>query len=83
MSFEEAYHRNVSKQELANLNTAYVCMTRAVEQLYILSEPIRGRNTFMEMLTDFLKQQGIYEEDQNHYVFGINQPKEQKNKYCR
>ena len=77
-SFEEAYHRNYSKQELANLNTAYVCMTRAVEQLYIITEPIRGKSLdFNEMLCSFLKQEKKFQDDKMHYGFG---EKLQKNK---
>jgi len=75
-SFEEVYHHNVSKQELASLNAAYVCMTRAVEQLYILSEPIRTRSvTFENILVGYLKHTGQYEDEKEHYVFGKQKSK--------
>lgn len=77
-SFEEAYHRNISKQELTNLNAAYVCMTRAVEQLYIVSEPIKGRDTFKELLINYLKKEAVYEDDKNHFTFGLNESKNVK-----
>lgn len=70
-SFEEAYQKNISKIELANLNTAYVCMTRASEQLYILSEPMRAKALqFEDLLIGYLKETNRYEEDQNKFTFG-------------
>lgn len=68
--FSEAYHRNASKVVLANLNAAYVCMTRAVEQLYMVCEPVAGKVTFEKILIDFLKNEDIYNENQDHYSFG-------------
>ncbi len=72
-SCEEAYHNNLSKIELANLNTAYVSMTRAVEQLYILVEPLNSKNvTFKTLLEGYLKKHANYNEDKIHYSFGKN-----------
>ncbi|QTY26100.1 exodeoxyribonuclease V subunit beta [Flavobacterium sp. CS20] len=70
-SYNLAYQENIRKEELSNINTAYVCMTRAIEQLYILCEPIKGKNTsFKDILCSFLKQQQLFKEDQNQYTFG-------------
>ncbi len=69
--FEKAYYKNISSQELASLNTAYVCMTRAVEQLYILSEPTsESATSFSDILESFLKTKELYKGDKNHYSFG-------------
>ncbi|NBC58913.1 MAG: UvrD-helicase domain-containing protein [Bacteroidetes bacterium] len=77
-SFEESYQRHISKVELANLNAAYVCMTRASEQLYILSEPLRASALkFEDILVGYLKYIENYKENQNRYSFG--QPLDKKN----
>ena len=78
-AFEEAYDKNISKVELANLNTAYVCMTRAVEQLYILCD-LQDTKTgnFENMLFDFLKEKNIYEEEKDQYSFGKIETKKKK-----
>ena len=70
-SFEKSFFQNQRKTELANLNTAYVSMTRAVEQLYILSEPISGRDVkFEDLLKGYFKELGVFEEDKITYTFG-------------
>lgn len=70
-SFEESYQRNISKVELANLNAAYVCMTRASEQLYILTEPMRTKALkFEDLLVGYLKKLEQFKENQNTYTFG-------------
>jgi len=80
-SYKDTYLKNIAKEELNNINTAYVCMTRAVDQLYILSEPVRGKGTsFADMLCSFLKEKHIYKEDLNHYNFGEPKTETKRNK---
>jgi len=70
-SYENAYILNKRKTELANLNTAYVSMTRAAEELFILSEPVRGRGLkFEDLLKAYFKTINRFEEDKNFYAFG-------------
>ena len=79
---EEIYLKNTSKQELASMNTAYVAMTRPVEHLYILSQPITHSKdySFELLLKDFLINKGIYDEESNKYNFGIKTSKDVSNK---
>jgi ATP-dependent exoDNAse (exonuclease V) beta subunit len=80
-SFEKSVFLNRRKTELANLNTAYVAMTRAINQLYILSEPIKARGLkFEDLLKEFFKTLNVFEEEKNIYNFGekLKQPSQIK-----
>jgi ATP-dependent exoDNAse (exonuclease V) beta subunit len=70
--FHMAYESNVRKTELANMNTAYVCMTRAEDQLYVLVDPpVDDKNLdFRKLLFSYLSSKGMYEENQSVYYFG-------------
>ena len=69
---------NLKKQEelLDNINVLYVALTRAEEQLYVISQNIKPRKDGeypSNMASFFIKhliQQGIYDENQLEYKFG-------------
>ncbi len=69
---EKVYLKNINKEELSSMNTAYVAMTRPVEHLYILSQPITYRKdySFEDLLKDFLKEKAIYDDEKIKYTFG-------------
>jgi len=69
---------NLKKQEelLDNINVLYVALTRAEEQLYIISQNIKPKKDGLypsNMASFFIKyliQQGVYDEDKIEYQFG-------------
>lgn len=69
---DKAYSKNISKEELSNMNNAYVAMTRAEEQLYILSEPITHSKDekFEDLLKGFLESQSLFDKSKSKYSFG-------------
>ncbi len=73
----EIYNSYRSKLELDSLNLLYVVLTRAAEQLYIISEKDLDKKTQSEKLTyysglfiNYLKSLGQWDNDQNSYSFG-------------
>jgi ATP-dependent exoDNAse (exonuclease V) beta subunit len=69
---EKSYLKNISKEELSSMNTAYVAMTRPVDHLYMLSQPITHKKdyNFEDLLKDFLMKSTGYDEDKTTYSFG-------------
>nr|WP_315198027.1 UvrD-helicase domain-containing protein [uncultured Flavobacterium sp.] len=73
---------NLKKQEelLDNINVLYVALTRAEEQLYIISQNVKPRkdgeypSNMASFFIKFLIQQGLYDENLLEYQFG-NSPK--------
>jgi ATP-dependent exoDNAse (exonuclease V) beta subunit len=69
---------NLKKQEelLDNINVLYVALTRAEEQLYVISQNVKPRKDGeypSNMASFFIKhliQQGVYDENQIEYEFG-------------
>jgi ATP-dependent exoDNAse (exonuclease V) beta subunit len=69
---------NLKKQEelLDNINVLYVALTRAEEQLYIISQNLKPKkdgefpNNMASFFIKYLAQQGIYHENQIDYPFG-------------
>ena len=69
---------NLKKQEelLDNINVLYVALTRAEEQLYIISQKLKPRkdgeypNNMASFFIKYLIQQGLYNEDLLEYSFG-------------
>jgi ATP-dependent exoDNAse (exonuclease V) beta subunit len=69
---------NLKKQEelLDNINVLYVALTRAEEQLYIISQNVKPKKDGeypSNMASFFIKhliQQGVYDENQIEYEFG-------------
>ncbi|MFK5889992.1 MAG: UvrD-helicase domain-containing protein [Flavobacteriaceae bacterium] len=68
------YKKTKEALELDNLNLLYVGLTRAVEQLYLVTEQPPTRNsksiTYSLMYEDYLKEQGYWQAGQNSYSFG-------------
>ncbi|MCM5662107.1 UvrD-helicase domain-containing protein [Galbibacter mesophilus] len=64
------------KQELDQINILYVALTRAAEQLYIISKKdikangVENEKTFSGMFIGFLKEEGKWTDTENHYSFG-------------
>jgi ATP-dependent exoDNAse (exonuclease V) beta subunit len=75
--FSTVYDKNVKKTELANINTAYVSMTRPEEQLYVLVDPQIDKTNldFRALLLQFLKTKGLYKSEQMRYEIGAISPK--------
>lgn len=69
---------NLKKQEelLDNINVLYVALTRAEEQLYIISQNVKPRkdgeypSNMASFFIKYLIQQGIYDENLLEYTFG-------------
>lgn len=69
---------NLKKQEelLDNVNVLYVALTRAEEQLYVISQSLKERkdgelpNDMASFFIKYLMHKGIYNEDQLEYEFG-------------
>ena len=63
---------------LDNYNLLYVTLTRAVEQLYIITEspkPVKDNlQNFQQLFSEFLKHQGRWDENQKVYTFGNFSP---------
>ncbi len=72
------YEELLLHKELDAMNLAYVAMTRAKEQLYILSDINPKKeilkddkpHTLSEFLVHYLMTNGCWEEDERHYTFG-------------
>lgn len=70
---EEIYQKQQEERQLDSYNLLYVCLTRAVEQLYVISE-IKGskeglRNS-SELFIDYLEKKGLWKENVLRYEFG-------------
>jgi len=72
---------NLKKQEelLDNINVLYVALTRAEEQLYVISQSLKAKNdgeyanNMASFFIKFLINEGIYDEDKLEYEFGNNE----------
>jgi len=70
------YNTHQSQLELDNINLLYVVLTRAVEQLYIISKKeisskgAVNKSTYSGMFINFLKQQNKWNDAQLNYSFG-------------
>ena len=82
--FEETgsliYNTHQSQLELDNVNLLYVVLTRAVEQLYIISKndiTAKGevkKNTYAGMFINFLQHQNKWTDKELNYSFGTLKP---------
>ncbi|MBZ4037345.1 UvrD-helicase domain-containing protein [Flavobacterium sp. 17A] len=69
---------NLKKQEelLDNINVLYVALTRAEEQLYVISQSLKAKNdgeypnNMASFFIKFLINEGVYEEEKLNYEFG-------------
>ena len=71
----EMYQQQIEELELDNLNLLYVALTRAVEQLHVITEnkiSKSGENTnfYSGIFISFLKKAGLWEEGKLEYTFG-------------
>lgn len=68
------YKQTKEALELDNLNLLYVGLTRAVEQLYLITEQPPSKSsksiTYSLIYEDFLKELGYWQAGQNTYSFG-------------
>ena len=75
----EIFNNHKSEQELDNINLLYVALTRAVEQLYIISTneiPSKGEITskkYSGLFINYLKHIGVWNDSQVNYSFGISE----------
>lgn len=78
------YQENVAKLELDVINVLYVAQTRAVEQLYIISnnQTKEDQKNVSAFLKSYLKEAGLLKEGVSNYTFGqpqrysVKEPKE-------
>lgn len=77
---ENIFKNQLEQIELDNFNLLYVAFTRAVEQLYIISENKATGKMFSgaHFLKSFLKETGEWQEDKYVYEFGVNKFKEEE-----
>ncbi|WP_125717985.1 UvrD-helicase domain-containing protein [Flavobacterium ustbae] len=69
---------NLKKQEelLDNINVLYVALTRAEEQLYVISQSLKPKNeggypnNMASFFIKYLIDQGVYDEEKLNYEFG-------------
>ena len=70
------YNKNKAEKELDNINLLYVTLTRAEEQLHIISnkefdsygnEKLR---CYSGLFINYLKEKGLWKDSTNHYEFG-------------
>ena len=69
----DIYKKQRREKELDSFNLLYVCLTRAVEQLYVLSEKKSSKGSIGssgDLIIEFLSAKGRWEEDLLRYEFG-------------
>ena len=75
----EIHQRHQSELELDNLNLLYVALTRAVEQLYIISSKditTKGdanAKKYSGLFINYLQNIGVWTDSQIHYTFGARE----------
>ncbi|WP_203257507.1 UvrD-helicase domain-containing protein [Hyunsoonleella ulvae] len=76
----DIYKRHKSEQELDNINLLYVALTRAEEQLYIISknddalkEDSKNKK-YSGLFINFLKQKNLWDSLKRTYSFGSQEP---------
>jgi len=70
---EHLFHSQREELELDNFNLLYVALTRAEEQLYIISEHKKDFDEptmYSQFFIDFLKNKGIWNSNQSVFSFG-------------
>ena len=76
----EIYNTHQSQLELDNINLLYVVLTRAVEQLYIISKKdisskgVVNEKTYAGMFINFLLKENKWNENQLSYSYGTLKP---------
>ncbi|MCK5638647.1 MAG: PD-(D/E)XK nuclease family protein, partial [Flavobacteriaceae bacterium] len=80
---KEIYNEQQKELELDNFNLLYVTLTRAKEQLYIISENRESKDKlklYSHFFIDYLKNSGIWEQGKLIYEFGQNKRLSNKEK---
>ena len=78
------YNKHQSEQELDNINLLYVTLTRAIEQIYIIStkdissKGIGNSKKYSGLLINYLQHKGVWNDSEEQYSFG-NPEKTSKN----
>ena len=73
---EEIYNTRKSELELDSFNLLYVALTRAVEQLYIITEKKLNKKEeedpkyFSGIFISYLKKHHLWHQEKNEYSFG-------------
>lgn len=73
---QRIYTKHKSEQQLDNINLLYVTLTRAVEQLYIISKNDSGLKAdtkdkkYSGLFINYLNHLGIWDDSQTSYSFG-------------
>ena len=73
---EALYELHQAELELDSINLLYVALTRAAEQLYIISDrdfskkPSTEPKKYSDLFVDFLGSEGKWQDQQTHYQFG-------------
>jgi len=75
---EKLYAEKEQEELLDNINVLYVALTRAEEQLHIITTRDMKtdgeyKNNMSRFFIHYLRQQGLYQEEVNEYVFGSPQ----------
>jgi ATP-dependent exoDNAse (exonuclease V) beta subunit len=72
----EIYNQQREELELDNFNLLYVSLTRAVEQLHVITEKkifangVENVNYYSGVFINYLKEQNLWQEDRLEYNFG-------------
>ena len=72
----EIYNQQREELELDNFNLLYVSLTRAVEQLHVITEKkisangVENMNHYSGVFINYLKEQNLWQEDRLEYNFG-------------
>ena len=72
----EIFEELQTEQELDSVNLLYVCLTRAVEQLHVISEVRKNTvppKTTSDLLSGYLKSCGLWQDGQSLYSLGSKQ----------
>ena len=71
-SFQKEYDSISSNEELDNLNLLYVALTRAVDELHLISEYPRSKsiNSHNQIIRSFLENYAEWREDRNKFTWG-------------
>ncbi len=64
------YHKHQSQLELDNINLLYVALTRAVEQLYVISKKDDNPKCYSGLFIAYFNSLGLWNETSSSYSFG-------------